>query len=497
MGKQQSAILGAALLILGAVGVWIWSSNPEPGASNDTAPEQEPDLHARALLRVEASIAGKAADHPEVLWLVGELRYLLIRGQVALARPQGPYDPEDGSTVFTLRVTAPEDPEGTLQLALITPRGQPEREAKIPPRSGSRLGRLQALAGALPPFLPRGDTGVEFAAFLGTEVEAAYESLAQARMAAVGSGELLQSQITTRDTPVDLLETLVRQQPDFARAWSELALLYLSIDGKDAASLTAIAERSAKRALALDPRLADANAVVGIAQQRRGEWLPADANLALALSLDPASPVALEAFSCLLIDVGRVRYATLIGEQAVAVAPLSEQAAECLAYARLAAGDLPAADTPSELARRPKALVALLAGRTAEARQLLAPPDEPPQRFASWFAAIERAIDRPEQRPEALRVITRAASDGVLDPATEIVYGAALRQPDFVFNRLLRLEGQNEEAPARILWVRDAPFLREHPRFAGITQSLGLDAYWKEREKPDLCGEQPQFAICR
>lgn len=496
MGKQQSAILGAALLILAAVGVWIWSSNPERGASNDTTLEQEPDLHARALLRVEAGIAGRAADDPEVQWLALELRHLLIRGQVALARPQGPYDPEDGSTVFTLRVTAPEDPEGTLQLALITPSGQPEREAKISPRSGSRLGRLQALAETLPPFLPRGDTGVEFEGFLGTDVEAAYESLAQARMAAAGSGEVLQSQIK-RDNPVDLLEALVRRQPDFARAWSELALLYLSIDGKDAASLTAIAERSARRALALDRRLADANAVVGIAQQRRGEWLPADTSLALALSLDPASPVALEAFSCLLIDVGRVRYATLIGEQAVAVAPRSEQAAECFAYARLAAGDLPAADVPSELARRPKALVALLEGRTADARQLLAPPNEPPERFASWFAAIERAIDRPEQRPEALRAITRAASDAALDPATEIVYGAALRQPDFVFNRLLRLEAQGEEAPARILWVKEAAFLREHPRFASVAQSLGLDAYWKERGKPDVCGEQPQFPVCR
>ncbi len=495
MGKQQGAILGAALLIL-AAGVGIWSSNPETGTATDTPPEADTDLHARALLRVEAHIVGRSADDPEVRWLAGELRYLLIRGQVALARPQGPYDPEDGSTVFTLRVTAA-DPAEALHLALVTPGGQPERAAKISPRTASRLGRLQALAAALPAFLPRGDTGVEFDAFLGTDVDAAYESLAQARMAAVGSGELLQSQITTRDTPVDRLEALVRQQPDFARAWSALALLYLSIDGKDAASLTAIAERSAKQALALDSRLADANAVVGIAQQRRGEWLPADTSLALALSLDPASPVALEAFSCLLIDVGRVRYATLIGEQAVAVAPGSEQAAECLAYARLAAGELPAPHAPPELARRPKALAALLAGRTADARQLLAPADEPPERFAAWFAAIEGAIDRPGERPEALRVITRAASEAALDPATEIVYGAALRQPDFVFNRLLRLEAQGEEAPARILWVKDAAFLREHPRFAGVTQALGLDAYWKEREKPDLCGEQPEFAVCR
>lgn len=488
MGKQAYVFVAAALLILAGLGAWIWNRSFGPAPPAPGPQESVASLYSRALLKVEADVPG---DADETRWLEGELRYLLTRGHVAMAKPQGPYDAEDGATLFMLRVTGPDDPSQPLTLSLIAPSGSQVRTTVVP-AAASRLGRMEAVAAALAPLLPRGDTGVEFPAFLGTTAAEAYETLAQVQMHATGNGELLQSQIAASDTPIDQLETLTREYPDFARAWSELALLYLRIEGKDAASLTAIAERAAQRALALDPMLADAHAVLGIARQRRGEWLTADTSLAAALALDPAAPAALEAFSCLLVDVGRVRYAKLIGEQAVAVSPGSEQAAECLGFARLALGE-PAVptETTSLSARRPRALMALLSSKPDAARELLAPPGEAPDRFNSWFAVIAHAIERPEERPAALQAITRAASDAVLDPATEILYGVALRQPDFVFNRLQRLKAQREETPTRMLWVKDAAFLQEHPRFAATTRLLGLGAYWKERERPDFCREEP------
>lgn len=496
MGKQPSAMLGAALLILAGLGLWIWSRSPEREVPTPAPEAISAELHSRALLRIDV-VRTNADEDDETRWLEAELRYLLTRGQVALARPQGPHDPEAGEALFTLKVTAT-DPAAPLTLALVSPSGIEERSLTVPP-AATRLERMAAVAAVLPSLLPRGDTGVELSAFLGTTSAEAYESLALSEMTA-GKGELRQSQIASRDTPIDRLEVLTREYPDFARAWAELALLYLRIDGRDTASLTAIAERAAQRALALDTRLADAHAVVGIARQRRGEWLPADTSLAEALALDPAAPAALEAFSCLLVDVGRVRYAKLIAEQAVAVAPDSEQAAECLGYARLALGEAPLPEMPlsnemtANRARRPRALMALLSARVEEARDLLSPAGQTADGFNVWFAEIARAVNEPGERPAALQAITRAASDGALDPATEILYGVALRQPDFVFNRLQRLKGQREAMPTRILWVKDAAFLKEHARFAAMTRVLGLDAYWKERELPDFCKEAPQAA---
>jgi len=496
MGKGPQAILGAVLLILAGIGIWIGSKEPETEVPPSPI-EGQAGLHARALLRIEAVIADRPDSDPEIRWLTSEMRYLLVRGQVPLARPQGPYDPEDGEALFTLRVTAAEEPAAPLQLTLVSPSGTPERTVTAPPLTNDRLGRIQAIAHALPALLPRGATGVGFPAFLGTTSAAAYEALAQAQMAAFDESELKQSQIAIRATPIDRLEALTREQPGFARAWAELALLYLRIAGQDVASLTAIAERAAQRAVELDSRLAEAHAVLGIARQRRGEWVPADVSLAQALALDPASPTALEAFSCLLVDVGRIHHARLIGEQAVSVAPGSRAAAECLAYARLATGEsLTGMGTTPDLAARPRVLSAMLMGRPDEARASLAALHDPPEGFDQWFSTITQAIGQPSRRPDALRAITRAASDATLDPATEIVYGVGLQQPDFVFNRLQRLKTQREAVPTRILWVKDALFLREHPRFAALTRSLGLDNYWKERGRPDLCGSEPVPAFC-
>lgn len=500
MGENQRAILGAALLIVAVAGVWSWVREPaDPDSPAAVTAEQQPDLHARALLKVVASRTSLSAEDREVRWLEGELRYLLTRAQVALARPQGPYDAADGATVFTLRLVVGERPGEPTELALLTPAGQVERTTTIDPDGSSRLSLVSAVASRLPAFLPRGDTGVTPEQFIGTADAETYETFAQVQMAAATSGKVLQSTIRSRDTPIDTLEALTRRQPGFARAWAELAMHYLGIEGEDATSLTAIAEKAARQALSLDTRLAAAHAALGIAQQRQGQWLPADTSLAQALSLDPALRPALDAFGCLLIDTGRTSYALLIGEQGAAVADPEGTSGSCLEYARMASSTVPEdSGTPADpAAARPRALAALLDTRVEDARILLAASTGREVRDDPWFGAVVRALRDPGSRPAALRAITLAASDGTLDAATEIMLGIALKQPDFVFNRMLRLNAERQEVPTRFLWIRQSQFLREHPRLVAVTQQLGLTAYWKERERPDACSETPELAICR
>ncbi len=498
MSERQLALLGAALVVLAAIGVWLWVRKaPTPDTPAAVVAQQQTDLRASALLKVVATRADLPPDDPEVRWLENELRYLLIRSQVALARPQGPYDAADGTTVFTLRVAVSGRPGEPAELSLLTPNGEIERTATIDPGGASRLALMTALARRMSSFMPRGDTGVPPAQFLGTTDVEAYDTLAKAQIDATSAGTVVQSRISSRDTPIDRLEVLTRRHADFARAWASLALLYLDVEGQDAASLTVKAEKAARRALTLDGRLAMAHAALGIAEQRQGKWLTADASLAQALSLDPAFPPALDAFGCLLIDAGRTRYATLIAAQGVS-ADKAQRAGSCLDYARMAADQAPV-DSPDQSppgAGLPLALTALLDGRNDEARDLLSPDTGSVAQLNAWFEPVVRALEEPSQRPVALRAITRAASDSTLDPATEIMLGIALQQPDFVFNRLLRLHAQGREIPTRFLWIRPAAFLREHARFAVVTEQLGLKSYWKERGLPDICNDT-ELAICR
>ena len=99
--------------------------------------------------------------------------------------------------------------------------------------------------------------------------------------------------------------------------------------------------------------------------------------------------------------------------------------------------------------------------------------------------------------PEALQAITRAASDGQIDADTEILCGAALRQAEFVFNRVSRLQRQRDHAPLRILWLSESAFLRRHARFGEIVGTAGLPAFWQEHGTPDVCASEPAIYGCK
>ena len=92
--------------------------------------------------------------------------------------------------------------------------------------------------------------------------------------------------------------------------------------------------------------------------------------------------------------------------------------------------------------------------------------------------------------------MTRAANDDQIDSSTEILCGAALRQPEFVFNRITRLQRQGASAPLRILWLPQTLFLREHARFDNVISAAGLPAFWQEHGAPDICTAEPKTYGC-
>lgn len=504
----------AGLILVAVLAAWLMlrSCRPEEKPATTAPVPAREEFHASKPLRVLITDADS-----DPAWLARELRYLLIRGKMrvaAVAADKG----AGGQKTFTLRVALPEGPQTAAKLTLLAPDAVLVRQSEVDLRdqggSLSQLATVQAFAKRLPAFLGAAHASADWATFIGTDNSSAYDSFLHSSnelLGAAGRG-FTQPSAADSSSTVERLELLTRKHRRFARAWSLLAVGYLSLGGEDEISLTRIAESTAERALALDPALADAHSALGLVLLRRGEWVAAMEHFNAALALDVNEIPALEGMACLLMDVGHVAAALPVAQRAVALQAGSIGANECLAFAQLAtatsATHIPAQATHSDgepdkkPARQPlevaqvKALGALLSGDPASAQRTLRDSASTAAATA-WIDPLLQAAANRRKTSEALQAITRAASDEIIDPVTEVVCGAALRQSDFVFNRMLRLHKQNEPVPLRILWLPQTSFLRQHPRFEEIVSAEGLLPFWQDHGLPDVCGAEPAIYGCK
>lgn len=466
----------------------------EPPPPPPPAPVREA-FHATKPLRLQvearAEQNGAATD---VSWLERELRYLLTRGQMRMA-------PQTTSDTYVLRVEVSADGK-QAQLQLVAPDKVIERRRRIELADDDRLASMTALARALPEFLDASHAQRDWQTFIGTQDKRAYESYVRSAsdlFGAAAQGVTRPATSRPRTRTVERLEWLTRAQPRFARAWATLAVGYLSLGGEDLDSLTDLAETSAERALTLDEDLAEAHAALGLVDLRRNDWIAAQEKFEWALSLDANMPVALEGLACLHVDAGHYRSSLPHARRAVALQPRNAGANECLTYAELGesedaiASKDAAASVPS--VARVRALAALLAGERRTAERLLRGSMSRAE-FDIWAAPLLRAVGNRRLAPEALKAITGAANDGYIDSATEILCGAALREAEFVFNRIERLQKDDAHAPLRILWLPRTDFLRKHERFEAAISAAGLTAFWHGSGPPDICAKEPAVYGC-
>jgi tetratricopeptide (TPR) repeat protein len=425
----------------------------------------------------------------------------LTRGHARLAGTASPAD----SRLFTLRVTRAPDGRA-LALSLLAPDGAVEREQRVPlVESATRLATLRALAAQLPGFLGLAPGAAraepaDWAALIGTADAAAYDTFlsgALPLLGPAGQGYTQPAMTLQRPHAVERLERLTRREPRFARAWAALALAYLSLGGEDESSLLQLAQASAERALSLDAQLATTHAALGLVHLRRGEWIEAHEQLERALALDREDAAALEGAGCLRVDAGHYRAARPLLEQVIELQPGNVGAQECHAYTleRTSTAAKAAGSAISPGVARVRAATALLDGDTQEARRWLRSALDH-EEFADWAAPVLRAAGNPRRIAGALQAITRAANDGRIDATTEILCGAALRQAEFVFNRMSRLQREDRRVPLRVLWLTQSTFLRRHPGFEQLTRRAGLPAFWQHFGTPDVCANDAAFYGC-
>ena len=485
------------LLLLVALLVWFAMRALTPAPPPPPPEVIREAFHPTDALRVEVlqlDETSNPAAGPR--WLLRELRHLLMRGRMKVA-PMDTSAAATGATPFTLRITVNAAGDHAA-VELVAPDAIVDKRAEIELPNESQLATMLRFADQLPEFVHAPTGSADWSTALGASDAEAYAAFLKS------SDTIFDAQATGFTAPpratrsanaqIEQLETLLRTHADFARARALLSLAYLSVGGKDEPALTKLAATAAERALTSDAELADAQAALGIVRLRRTAWTAAREYFDAALALDTSSLAALEGLGCLLMDTGHARQALATTARVIELQPGNRGARQCATYAMYAASaQIPAASELTTETARIHAAMQLLAGEPATAEELLrshnAAHDE-------LIRAIVAASAEGGNRATALRVVTRTADEGHIDVDTEILFGAALRRPDFVFNRILRLANQNEAVPLRVLWLPQTAFLREHARFREIVSTMNLTTYWQDHGLPDVCADEPALYGC-
>ncbi|MCL1635976.1 winged helix-turn-helix domain-containing protein [Luteimonas sp. SX5] len=302
------------------------------------------------------------------------------------------------------------------------------------------------------------------------------------------------------------LRDMVADHPGYARAWGGLGVTLWMLALRPAPerwSMRQEAERAAATALRLDPRQADAHAVLAAKACNEQRWSDCLALSRRAVALAPSDSIWRNWHANRLATVGYVNAALREIEQAQAIDPLVPvhnftrgRLLDTLGRHDEARTYLMRAD-PS---LSPTAIFfnALWRGDRAAARRAVeALPQEVPWR-ASELAALD-AMARPERWPEVMRLIEAneaMAKDGMVPyDFTRLL----LPQRDYARD-IDGLDGVQREGYASyqlVFWQPESQALRRHPAFQAYLRRSGLLAFWREHGWPDVCrSDGRDGAVC-
>lgn len=317
---------------------------------------------------------------------------------------------------------------------------------------------------------------------------------------------------------IDLYQSALGRDPAFARAHAALASAYVVMPGYteekgDEERYFQMAEQSARQALALDPKIGEAHAVLAQINSDRGNLLDAESGFFFAISLEPNEPTPHHWYSILLQKVGRLDAALEQARRAYELDPSSPIIALNLANAYLMRSDDDQALRYGRLAQELglgrrgnsgiEATVALRRREWDKLKQMLQAEPELPEVLRPKVALYVDALADPAKRPQIVRDLQLI--DPQLKPQAELLMAyLELGQPDLAFQ--IMNDSLDRDRLAWLhswdmmhAWARENAVFRNDPRFARIAERIGLVDYWKQYGYPDGCragaGDVP--FVCR
>ena len=334
------------------------------------------------------------------------------------------------------------------------------------------------------------------------------------------------------DRAVALLRQAVARRPDDAALWGALALAWRAKSEFSSPAATASAvqacQLAASRALAIDPRQADARTALIILGSTYGDWLAVERGLRAVLADAPGNLDAAMELAALLQAVGRSRACGEISDMLAPRLALSPVYQYRRGYVLWIRGRLGEADRTLDRAlalwpRHPNVWFARLwlsafTGRAdaalAQVKDIEAAPpgvsDEGAARLrTSLVALLSREPSDIQAAVDANLAAARAGPGGSvpaimilsflgrLDEAFTVANGYLVREGSSVMP--LRARGVQAVASdtrhrhTQVLFVPVTAPLRADPRFQPMCEACGLADYWRQAgHQPDYLGERPR-----
>jgi TolB-like protein/Flp pilus assembly protein TadD len=300
---------------------------------------------------------------------------------------------------------------------------------------------------------------------------------------------------------IKLLEEAVALDPEFARAWSKLGALhsltpdYLNVDQRIAGEA---ATASARRALALQPNLAEPHAVLGQAHSQALRYAAARAEYEQALAIDANDLTANLWFAIDLGNTGYQRAKAARLEHVLELDPLLPNALNHYADVLLRKGDLDGARKNLERAKELGAAngdiflwsVSLAQGRRNEARAEL-------ERGITTFGAnlpptavpviADGILDEGEARARALALVRNLVAQPVYADSGMLAQALIrLGAPDEAL-AMMAERPMNASVGLNAIWRGGGEGARTSPAFAEFARKVGYAALWDQYGPPDSC----------
>lgn len=324
---------------------------------------------------------------------------------------------------------------------------------------------------------------------------------------------------------ISLIERALAIAPDDAGAWGLLALAHARADQHAApdavVSSTAVIDKAAGRALALDPANADAKSALALAIPYFGDWLAAERRFDAVLADHPDHVITQDSRAFLLGAVGRMRESGLDRVAFAPNAPFDASVQYLLIYSLWFLDRIEEADRVASRAMEmwPRhygvwfGRLWLLAGTNRYDRALsqiddaAARPALPPPMIETLRAALSAAATK---QPAAVGAAVDQVMAGVSRSVAAVVNGMMLLNhlgaTDRAFDlaRAYYLEqgpiiaavswrpGQpmiqdQRRRKTNMLFTPTAAAMRSDPRFMPLMQQMGLADYWDQRGiRPDF-----------
>jgi len=317
---------------------------------------------------------------------------------------------------------------------------------------------------------------------------------------------------------IALLKECIARDPGFVRAHAELAVahnLLFTVGAQGPESLLE-AQRSAERALSLDPNSAEAHAVIGVQHASRGSWTLAETSLRRAMDLNPAEYFTHNTCALwVLAPVGKLQEAVAEARTGYELGPgITGAAINVAGHSFLCGRDddaahfsqvaaelgapadrLPLALFHSELARRGAQYAA-----AAEHLLLVLPQDLRARGGEDLVRLVYAALGEPRHAPQAITRL-RALRSGEELPSLEkwpmilmmlcwYTWLGALDDAYAVAQRIVdafKRTGIISVVNVGPLWMPEMIAFRRDARFQDFVRDLGLIEYWRERGPPEGC----------